>query len=127
MDLFDRPFEIKCSTVFADEHPAVFAKVIEGRLLEVSIFLSGCGISSPVRKEYHFILPLGGRRRGVTTGQKQNTGREYKHDGFLHGLIFDVWFRPNDQSSASRGLQRKTIRGFSMNRERWPALAAAIC
>jgi hypothetical protein len=30
-------------------------------------------------------------------------------------------------SSATWGLQHKTIRGFSMNRERRPALAAAIC
>jgi len=34
---------------------------------------------------------------------------------------------PNDPSSATRELQYKTIRGFSMNLERRPALAAAHC
>jgi hypothetical protein len=42
---------------------------------------------------------------------------------YSSGVIARKW--PND--SATRGLQHKTSRGFSMNPERRPALAAAIC
>ena len=88
MELFDGPFEIKCSIIRTDQHPTVFTKVVQERLLDVPIFLSWVGVSSSIRSERDFILPLGGVRCGATTGQKQNTGREYEGSGLLHSITF---------------------------------------
>src|ERR1035441_9275168 len=103
MNLLNGSFEIQCPFIFVDQHPAIFAKLIQKFLLGFSSplhnvaegFLGSwcvCGASEldswHPESDSNLIFPLGNVSRGATTGQKQGAGREYECDASFDGMSF---------------------------------------
>ena len=70
----------------------------------------GCAFIYPFDRVNRLVFPLGGLMCCGTASYKQRAGRQYKCDGFFHGVIlFDARFRPNDSAHRWRPIRNFRI------------------